>query len=196
MPLPFRHPTVVSQVNDQIAFVVLRVSQTVQHRGTDKLDPDWRALGIGDSGPSANDRNAVERLIEGIDLDPQDGINLAQNEPPPFVRRFLVFPLIDQTDSRISGTLLHSLIWRVLSAALNCSLNARGKDGGYLLLQSGAGQEIFLAEHLPGQFVGESQLRRAPLEGLMARSLTRQPGCKGQIGQQRSQRSNAGRAKK
>ena len=102
MPLPFRHPTVVSQVNDQIAFVVLRVSQTVQHRGTDKLDPDWRAPGIGDSGPSTNDRNAVEGFIEGIDLDPQNGINLAQNEPPPFTCRFLVLPLEEETDARLS----------------------------------------------------------------------------------------------
>jgi len=80
------------------------------------------APGVGDSGPSAHDRNAFERLIEGIDLDPQNGIGLAQNEPPSFACRFFVFPLEEETDSRLSGTLLHALIGRVLSAALNCSL--------------------------------------------------------------------------
>src|SRR6059058_5257775 len=66
VPLPLGHPAIHGEVDAKFTVIVLWVSESVKHCGTQKLDSHGRVSLVSNSRETAHNRQPVKRFVNGF----------------------------------------------------------------------------------------------------------------------------------
>src|SRR5690348_16596704 len=124
MPLCFRHPAIESQVNSEFAVILLWVSQSVEHCGTQEFDPNRRASFIDYAAIPAHNRYGVKSFVNRFHAQLQFLVSVRTHQALASGPCLFFMSSKQKPNSGLSRAGFHALVGRIFATALNRNLHA------------------------------------------------------------------------